>query len=152
MIEFVNRLSIRFKLWMGFGVLLAILLAVSVIGLFALQNSRDAATTMVSEVQPAALAALEVDGALQRATASVGFYLVTREAGYRDAFESDLSSLSGKMDGLRTALARLDRPAQRRQADEVANRIQRLASFKDELLQVAVDPVLNMPAMNITNQ
>ncbi|WP_018953059.1 methyl-accepting chemotaxis protein [Thioalkalivibrio sulfidiphilus] len=150
MFSALARLSIRFKLLAGFAFVLAILLIVSLIGLRGLQATRVMVDEMVGEVQPVTLAAMEVDSALHNAASSLGFYLMSKEDVHRDAYDANLARLREAVSGLASApLVQAD-PELNRLVTAIAAEAESFMGYRDEMVAVATDLSLNMPAMEIS--
>ncbi len=150
MFNALARLSIRFKLLAGFAFVLAILLIVSLIGLRGLQATRVMVDEMVGEVQPVTLAAMEVDSALHNAASSLGFYLMSKEDVHRDAYDANLRRLRESVTQLVSApLVQAD-PELNRLVTAIASEAESFMGYRDEMVAVATDLSLNMPAMEIS--
>ena len=72
-------LTIRKKIWISFGILIALLIAVGFISQRSLQSNKDKLATLVNDVQPAMEQSLKIVNQLDRASASLSFYLLSKE-------------------------------------------------------------------------
>ena len=155
MLAWLGRLSIRFKLWMGFGSLLAILLLLSVIGLHGMQATRAQATIMADDLQPAVVAAMRLETALHRSSTALGFFMVSKQPEHRAQMEREFDLLPRALADLRGALGRTgDVGGVLRQEDleTLARQIDRLVAAREEVVAIAQNPARNMPALEITNE
>ena len=75
----MSQLSIRWKIWLSFLVLVALLIAVGVIANSSLKANKEKLSTLVNDVQPAVVLSLNLVDELDHASASLGFYLLSKE-------------------------------------------------------------------------
>lgn len=151
MFTFVQRLlarySIRTKLWFGFGTLVAILAVVVLTTVFSLTATRGNMAEVVQRVQPMALDSLELTTRLEHTSASLGFYLLSKEPRQRDDYLHNLQQVNELVQSLqRQPLLREDAALAAR-VGAVADKVQRFASYRERMLQLAEDDGANFPAM-----
>jgi len=152
MFIFVQRLlarfSIRTKLWFGFGTLVAILAVVVLTTVFSLTATRGNMAEVVQRVQPMALDSLELNTRLEHTSASLGFYLLSKEPRQRDDYLHNLQQVNDLVQSLqRQPLLREDAALAAR-VGAVADKVQRFASYRERMLQLAADDGANFPAMH----
>ncbi|MEJ2454202.1 MAG: methyl-accepting chemotaxis protein [Candidatus Thiodiazotropha sp.] len=86
----LNRLTIRMKLWVGFGLILAILSLSSAVTLISLDGVGSDVNGVVKDRQPTLILAKDLASSLEQAAGSLGFYLLTKETQHRDAYTRQL--------------------------------------------------------------
>ena len=86
--------TIRKKIWISFGILVALLIAVGFISHDSLQSNKDKLATLVKEVQPAMEQSLKIVDQLDRASASLGFYLLSKEELHKKDYLNNMSKIS----------------------------------------------------------
>ncbi|MES9941995.1 MAG: methyl-accepting chemotaxis protein [Candidatus Thiodiazotropha sp. 6PLUC2] len=90
--------SIRTKLWLGFGLVLSIFSISSVITLLSLNEVNRDVDKVITTNQPTILLAKDLTLHIEQATASLGFYMVTKEnyhlEGYTEALKRTKEVLS----------------------------------------------------------
>lgn len=85
-----SQFSIRQKLWGGFGLLLAVLTLVSSIAFFSLASVQKDMSVVIDDIQPSVIASMELTGALNQATSSLGFFLLSGETVHRENYQAAL--------------------------------------------------------------
>jgi methyl-accepting chemotaxis protein len=142
----LNRLSIRSKLWLGFGLLLSILVVVAATVFFSLTQVRGTIGGVVHRIQPVMLDAQTLASELNRANKELGFYLLAKEPQYKQAYLQALQRIEQLTSQLQTS------PLSSESA-EVAQRLQSLglkltqfSAYRDQMLLLAEDNIANQPA------
>ena len=77
--QFFAKHSIRKKIGVSFALFVSVLIGVGVIGLTSMQANKTQLGVLVNDVQPAVLQSLNIVDELDRASASLGFYLLSKE-------------------------------------------------------------------------
>lgn len=90
---FFTNLSIRKKIWTSFGVLIALLVTVNVITHNNLNANAKKLHELVNEIQPAANLSLRLVDQLDRASASLGFYLLSKEKQHKKDYLDNLKKI-----------------------------------------------------------
>ncbi len=151
MFNLLNQLSIKQKLWGLSGFLLVILMVLAAAGLTGLSATERQLGKVVERIQPAVLAALDVETGTQKVGSSLGFYLKSSEAAYKESYQAALAGLKQKMDHLRETVARLDQPELLAKVDAIETKEKQLASYEPEIIKLVSNPAANMPALAITS-
>jgi putative methionine-R-sulfoxide reductase with GAF domain/CHASE3 domain sensor protein/HPt (histidine-containing phosphotransfer) domain-containing protein len=140
-------LTIRNKLWLSFGILVVLLVAVGLMTVANLRANEKKLVELVNEVQPAVVQSLNLVDQLDRASAALGFYLLSKEDLHRQEYLLYLAKITDSMAALK-AMPLIQRdPATLRVVTEADGKIRKLESFKDHMLVLAVDRGKNIPAM-----
>ena len=87
--KLLDAWSIKQKLGAAFGMVLLILLAVSLTGLRGASQTEANALRVVEQIQPAALALMELENQVNKAAASMGFYLKSGEEEHKALYLKD---------------------------------------------------------------
>ena len=145
--DLLARLSIRQKLWSGYGIILAILLLVGLVAFISFARTEGQVETMVEEAQPVVLASMTLQERLEQGNAALGFYLLSGEERYRETFEEAIADVDATLNEL-AAMPAVER-------DEVL--AERLATiddafreyleYRDELLALPGDDEQNFPGV-----
>jgi len=77
--QFLAKFSIRKKIWASFGIFVGALIIVGVIAQTSMQSNKTQLGVLVNDVQPAVVQSLNIVDELDRASASLGFYLLSKE-------------------------------------------------------------------------
>jgi methyl-accepting chemotaxis protein len=94
--------TIRKKIWISFGVLVALLVAVGFISQNSLQSNKEKLAILVNDVQPAMELSLKIVNELDRASASLGFYLLSKEDLHKKAYLNNMSNITESVSTPRT--------------------------------------------------
>ncbi len=143
----LSRYSIRTKLWAGFGMLVAILAVVVLTTVVSLTATRGNMAEVVQRVQPMALDALELATRLEHTSASLAFYLLSKEPGQREDYLRNLQQVGELVQRLQQQpLLREDRELDAMVAT-VAEKVKTFDGYRERMLQLALDDGANFPAM-----
>jgi len=148
----MRTLSIRSKIWVSFGILVALLVAVGLITLANLKNNEHKLVELVTEVQPAVVQSLNVIDNLDRASASLGFYLLSKEDLHKSDYLLYLQKISASVTTLRTMPIVARNPDTKSLLDSIDTKIRKLESYKSQMLSLAKDDAKNIPAMRFAAQ
>ena len=150
--RFLSNLRIRTKLWLGFGLLLFILAVVAVNVFWSLSRVGTQTGKVVHEIQPTVFDAMELAKQLDTANKSLGFYLLSKEEQHKQGYLASLEQLD-------VLLGRLQSSAMAKEDAEVAQRLQGLAAkierfkgFREQMLKLAEDNIVNQPAFAYAGQ
>ncbi|TCK17419.1 methyl-accepting chemotaxis protein [Thiogranum longum] len=142
--EVFSRLSIRSKVWGGFGLLLALTVAVSTVSWRSLFQIEDEFSRMVEEVQPTMLASQSLSRSLAQASAALGTYLLTRENTSRVEYGESLEQVEAAMSDLAEQAAEQNNAEL---ADHVAHLgalVERFSGYRDRMIALAEDNKTNL--------
>jgi len=141
------RLSIKHRILAGFGVLLLILTGISVSVLINQKLTEKNVFLLTQDIQPAVTATGELEYYLERSNSQLGFYLLTKEAAYKQEYFAALSALETVIAKITTMpYVQQNEPATAH-LDEIMEGIKRYQSYQTELLGLATDVPKNMPAL-----
>ncbi|GAB4288392.1 MAG: methyl-accepting chemotaxis protein [Thiohalomonadaceae bacterium] len=151
MFTFIQRLlarySIRTKLWFGFGMLVAILAGVVLATVASLAATRGNMAEVAERIQPTVLDALELATRLEHTSASLGFYLLSKEPRQREDYLQNLRQVSELLQRLQQQPLVQQEAALGSKVATVAEKVQRFADYRERMLQLALDDGANFPAM-----
>lgn len=145
--RFISQLSISVKVWGGFGVLLALIIAVSSVSWRSLFQIEDEFSRVVEEVQPTMLASQALSRSLAQASASLGLYLLTEEDASRVDYGQSLEAVNEAMSDL-TQLASAQGDAAL--VDHVAylgTLVERYVSYRERMVELTEDRMSNMAGL-----
>ena len=139
--------TIRKLIWISFGILVALLIAVGFISHDSLQSNKDKLATLVKDVQPAMEQSLKIVDQLDRASASLGFYLLSKEELHRKDYLNNMSNISTSVKTLAGMKAVKGDPATLAMVKGVEEELVKLQGYKDRMLVYATNDVKNVPAI-----
>lgn len=144
--------TIRKKIWISFGVLVVILVAVGLIAHSNLKANKDSLSTLVGEIQPAMQMSLDLVDQLDRVSASLGFYLLSKEDVHKNAYINNLKKVSKTADDLSAMPAVKKDKVTRDMIADVKVSIAKLLTYKDRMLEYATNDLKNIPAMEYASK
>ena len=143
--QLLSQLSIRQKLWGGFGLLLGLLTLVSSIAFFSLSDVQQDMGVVVDEMQPTVIASMELSGGLNQATTSLGFYLLSGEDVHRESYATALARVD---DSVATLSAHLnDDAALTARLATIRSDIDTFKQHGSEMLTLVNDQGKNVPGI-----
>ena len=85
--------TIRKKILVSFGILVLLLVAVGFMSHESLQANKNNLSILINDIQPAMEQSLQIVGELDRASASLGFYLLSKEELHKQAYLGNMAKL-----------------------------------------------------------
>jgi HAMP domain-containing protein/HPt (histidine-containing phosphotransfer) domain-containing protein/CHASE3 domain sensor protein len=144
--------TIRKKIWISFGALVALLITVGVIAHANLKANKDSLSTLVGEIQPAMELSLNLVDQLDRASASLGFYLLSKESGHKNDYINTLKKVSKSADDLSAMPAVKKDKVTVDMIRDVKQGIAKLLTYKERMLEYASNESKNIPAMDFAGK
>jgi methyl-accepting chemotaxis protein len=141
----IPTLLIKHKLWLGFGALLVVLTLIATTAVINGTTVQRDVNRIIEQDQPAVLVATELATALERASASLGYLLLSGEDVYRQAYEQELSKLSDIVQRLQqNPLIQADAELTAI-ATEVAAELARFEGYREQMLSLIGNQAGNFP-------
>ena len=148
----LNKVTIRNKIWISFGILVALLVAVGISAFTSLKANKEKLSTLVNDVQPAMEQSLNLVDQLDRVSASLGFYLLSKEQIHKNDYIYNLGKITQSVQALSSMRVVQDDPATLKMVDEVQQGITKLQSYKEQMLVFASDDAKNTPALGFAGR
>ena len=146
------NVSIRQKILISFGSLIALLVTVGVIAHGSLNANATKLSELVNEVQPAATLSLRLVDQLDRASAALGFYLLSKEEQNKKDYLDYLEKIEFSADELKSMGIVQEHPETYELIGNVQEEITKLTSYKDRMLVYAVNQGENVSAMKLAGR
>lgn len=138
----LNNISIRNKIWGGFGIILIILAAVAMTAAVSLSKTESSVDNVVNRSQPMVLASQELTSTLNEASGDLGYFMLTKDQSFWRDYEKALnkadvvfSKLDSLVDENETELKTL--------VSEIKNDVASFVSYKKTMLDLAQNPLKN---------
>jgi HAMP domain-containing protein/HPt (histidine-containing phosphotransfer) domain-containing protein len=144
--------TIRKKIWISFGILVALLIAVGIISHNSLQSNKDKLAILVNEVQPAMEHSLKIVDQLDRASASLGFYLLSKEDLHKKDYLNNMAKISESLKILSTMKVVKNDPQTLKLVQSVEAELVKLQGYKARMLEYATSDIKNILAMGFAAQ
>jgi methyl-accepting chemotaxis protein len=145
-------LTLRQKMWGGFGFLLIIVAAVSVASILALDSTRKSVVHVVNEIQPTLLASIRLDQALESSAQSLGFYLLGHEDSDKQEYLRRSDNIVSALKDLKGQKTIQDSAEIQKLIGSIETRIDQYRSYQDRMFTYATSPEANMPALAISSR
>lgn len=139
--------TIRKKIWTSFGILIALLVAVGFIANNSMQSNKDKLATLVNDVQPAMEQSLKIVDQLDRASASLSFYLLSKEDLHKNAYLNNMSSITSSIEALSAMKAVKSDPETLKMVQGIEAELVKLQGYKARMMVYATDDFKNVPGI-----
>jgi len=144
--------SIRNRIWLGFALILLILLFTSLNTFRQLNHLNTGISQVTNNIQPVVLTAQNIEARLEATSNMLGFYLLTKEDNYRENFLTQLSAVLNEMKKLSQYPLVTENKDYLNIVTEVQNDINTLTSYRDKMIALVGDPMKNSPAQKLAAQ
>ncbi len=147
MSHFLDRFSIKYKLWFSSILLLVILLTVSITGWLSLKNIDESITSIARKIQPAVISAVDFESSLNNSVAMLGLYVKSGKGEYKNKYLDSLTELNEKLDKL------VQNPVLSGDAElnsvvgSIAEDVEKYSTYKDTIVNLVENPSVNMTAL-----
>lgn len=152
LINIFGNTSIRNQIRIGFGLILAILLFVSLSTLSVFTLLNDGISAVTEKVQPVVLTTQNLHTELEAADKSLGFYLLTKEEDYKKNYIHHLDTAADLVDTLTSLKFVEDSKEYSDDVNNVQRDLNKLASYKDRMVELRQDDIRNIPAQRIASE
>ena len=140
-------LTIRKKIWISFGILIALLIAVGFISQKSLQSNKDKLATLVNDVQPAMEQSLKIVNQLDRASASLSFYLLSKEELHKKEYLRNMLNITESLKTLAAMNAVKNDTTTLELVQGVETEMDKLQGYKARMLVYATNDLKNVPGI-----
>lgn len=141
------NLSIKHKLWLSYGLLLAIIVVMLFGGWLILKSINNDVHKVTDEVQPAVASALDLNIAIKQSVASLGLYVKTRQQFYQDEYSQSLTAMQEKLETFKASKIITLKPEWGSRVDEISSQLQNYADYQPKIIQLVQSPAVNISAL-----
>ncbi len=141
--------SIRNRIWFGFGLILAILVAVSMSTLGQFVKLNSGISDVTDEIQPVVLTAQNLEVEIEAVNKALGFYLLTKEETYKANYFLHLGAAGNLVKELTGFDYVVSNNEYKLVVDRVFEKLNKLADYKDRMVELVGDDMKNIPAQNL---
>lgn len=149
-IPFIGNSSIKSRIWFGFGLILFVLIFVALSTLSRFVHLSSGISEVTEEIQPVVLTAQNLETKLETASNALGFYLLTKNDEYKNAYFENLD----KTASLAAQLAEFEFVANNSiyssTVGTVTADLQKLAIYKNRMVELVGSDTANIPALKIS--
>ncbi len=146
-VNFLSALNVKQKVFAGFGLMQIVVIAVAVSTLISLSSTETDVVVISEDIQPAVLAASELQYHIERANSSLGFYLLSQEQSHKDRYLESLSKVDVVLGKLQNLQMVKDQPLLKDHVHEIASGVDQFRQYRDRVLTLAESRDENIPGV-----
>jgi len=138
----LNNISIRNKIWAGFGIILIVLAAVSLTAALSLSKTESSVDHVVNRSQPMVLASNELTSTLNEASGALGYFMLTKDQSFWRKYEDGVKKIDTVINQLISLVGKDDVKTMELVSD-IKSDISTFVSYKEKMLDLAQNPIKN---------
>lgn len=147
----INNLSIRNKIWAGFGFVLIVLATVALTAAMSLSKTETSVDNVVNHIQPMVLASNELTSSLNETSGALGYYLLSQEESFKRDYLKGLKTI-------KQSLAKLSSLTQTKKTNSetkelltaIEKDVNQFANYKSKMLELSENELLNKPGLKLS--
>jgi methyl-accepting chemotaxis protein len=144
----LNNISIRNKIWGGFGLILLVLAVVAMSAALSLSKTEKSVDNVVNQIQPMVLASNDLMSGLNATSGALGYYLLSHEPSYKRDYVEGLDAINQTLAKLSNLAKSSDVSSETRELlNLIEVDVKTFASYKEKMLELSVDEMLNKPGL-----
>jgi methyl-accepting chemotaxis protein len=149
----INNLSIRNKIWAGFGFVLIILAVVALIAATSLSRTETSVDNVVNQIQPMVLASNELTSSINESSGALGYYLLSHEESFKRDYLKGLESVNQSLAKL-SSLTQTGNtePEVKELLTEIEKDVNKFASYKDRMFELVNNEALNKQGLKMSGE
>ena len=152
MFAFLDRFSIRIKLWFANGLLLLILLVVSLTGWFSLRQVDREVTAIAENIQPAVIRAMEFNATVHKSIAALGLYVKSANPEFEQEYINSIEDLQQRLQQLES-LDVINNDVNLQQSLQLIRAdLDNYSTYKDRFVSLVSDAASNMSALKVMQE
>ncbi len=145
----LNNISIRSKIWGGFGLIQLILAVVAMTAALSLSKTESSVDNVVNRIQPMVLASNDLTSTLNEASGALGYYMLTKDKSFWKTYEEGIQKVNSVIQRLISLVDPNDQQTQELVRD-IKKDINSFVAFKGTMLELSKDPLKNEPGMRFS--
>ena len=145
----MSTISIRNKIWISFGLLAVLLITVGVTANNSLKANSAKLSNLVNEVQPAVVKSLKLVDQLDSSSASLGFYLLSKEKAHKKEYLKNLEKIAASTKELVEMPIIVNDEKTFKLVKDIETKTKKLESYKKNMIKYAEIDAENITAMKI---
>ena len=150
--RWLERISIRQKVWFGFGFLLLIMQALAIMVLIGQQASQTEVSYIIDRLQPTAFRSQALVTQLEHVSSTLGRYMLTLEPNYKNDYYQSVKKLNNLLEQMAHDQAILDNPQSKEMVADVMKDIEQYRLFQERLLYLTEHETENIPGQGFAQQ
>lgn len=147
----LNNISIRNKIWGGFGIVLIVLAAVAMTAAISLTKTESSVDNVVNRIQPMVLASNDLTSTLNATSGALGYYMLTKDKSFWRDYEEGITKVDVVISQIESLVGKDDNKTQEL-VTNIKSDINSFVAFKGTMLELSNDPFKNEPGMGYSAQ
>lgn len=144
----LNNISIRNKIWGGFGVILLILAVVAMTAALSLSKTEKSVDNVVNRVQPMVLASNDLTSVLNETSGALGYYLLSQEKSFKNEYLDGFKKIDKILNTLSALTQSESVDAETKELIGLIKAdVNAFASYKEKMIGLAENEMLNKPGV-----
>lgn len=148
----MTQIRISHKLWAASIGMLVLLTVVSGTAFFNFTNINKQVTQMVDGSQPMMLKVFELESAIDSSSVALGFYLLSANAQDLKSYDSSLKTVNEILNTLKGMPEVTSNPEVQKTVSRTSLRVEKFASYRNQMVELASDFNLNQPGFIIAQE
>lgn len=140
------------RIWFGFILSLVTFALVSFNSLSQFSSLSSGIYRVTEKIQPAVLSAQNLAFQLESANNALGFYMLTKEAPYKDQYMRSMSEVRIVLDSLQTDEHISSKTEYQTRVQQIVEYISQLNNYIEQIVGLVNNDLLNLPAMQIATE
>ena len=145
--DFANRLLIKHKIWIGFGLILLILLINALLSINNLNDTRRTMHALIGESQPLVIEAHLFNEYLGNFSNDISNYLMTQDDQYRQDFQVARWEAGESLKRMLELQKVRQSPELKKRIESMQRRLAQMVEQETRIIELAKDPLKNEPAL-----
>ena len=145
----INNISIRNKIWGGFGIVLIVLAAVAMTAAISLTKTESSVDNVVNRIQPMVLASNDLTSTLNATSGALGYYMLTKDKSFWRDYEEGITKVDVVLSQIESLVDKDDNKTQEL-VTNIKSDINDFVAFKGTMLELSNDAFKNEPGARYT--
>lgn len=144
----VEFLSIKKKLYLGFGILLAFIATIILVNLISLFIIRNNINEVVNEHEPTVFSAMNLDAELKNASSSLGFYLLSHEKIHKTNYIQATKKIDLLLQKLKQQKPIQNDETAQKILSNIQNNVEKFSQYQTTMFELATNNNKNFPGIS----
>lgn len=145
--KYLNNFGLSIKIGAGFAIVTLLLLVVTGVAIYSFQSNRVVFSDVVEDYLPAVIASNQLQKEINATTASMGFYLLGKDAVHKNKYSEGLDKLELQIKALQSLSVIASDEKSQQLLVKIEEEIALFAQFKERVFLYASKDIENFPAM-----
>lgn len=146
-VDIFKSMTLSIKIVGGFSILAVLLVIVIGISLYSASNNRSVIQNITNNIQPAVLLSSKLKEQVESVSASMGFYLLSKEESHKKDYLKGLEEIKSTLVQLKQIQSIQDDEKSKALIQGVESKLNKFELFKDKVFLYAENDAENFPAL-----